>query len=141
MSLLGSLSWNYAGFKEIIEIVCVTLKSSTIILCFPLLLALHTLVTLFSFQGAFWFLKPDPNTRFPSKCLNPSLEKMVGPSGLEPPTSRLSVVRSSQLSYGPVLRRFPTLRVPSKLNNVTSIHTSGLTLGHYNSLFHLLRSP
>ena len=59
---------------------------------------------------------------------------MVGPSGLEPPTSRLSVVRSSQLSYGPVLRRFPTLRVPSKLNNVTSIHTSGLTLGHYDNL-------
>ena len=28
--------------------------------------------------------------------------KVVGPSGLEPPTSRLSVVRSSQLSYGPV---------------------------------------
>ena len=27
---------------------------------------------------------------------------MVGPSGLEPPTSRLSVVRSSQLSYGPI---------------------------------------
>ena len=27
---------------------------------------------------------------------------MVGPSGLEPPTSRLSVVRSSQLSYGPM---------------------------------------
>ena len=28
---------------------------------------------------------------------------LVGPSGLEPPTLRLSVVRSSQLSYGPVL--------------------------------------
>ena len=28
--------------------------------------------------------------------------EVVGPSGLEPPTSRLSVVRSSQLSYGPV---------------------------------------
>ena len=28
---------------------------------------------------------------------------MVGQSGLEPPTSRLSVVRSSQLSYGPVV--------------------------------------
>ena len=27
---------------------------------------------------------------------------MVGPSGLEPPTLRLSVVRSSQLSYGPI---------------------------------------
>lgn len=27
---------------------------------------------------------------------------MVGPSGLEPPTLRLSVVRSSQLSYGPL---------------------------------------
>ena len=30
------------------------------------------------------------------------VEEVVGPSGLEPPTSRLSVVRSSQLSYGPV---------------------------------------
>jgi hypothetical protein len=28
---------------------------------------------------------------------------MVGPSGLEPPTSRLSGVRSNQLSYGPIL--------------------------------------
>ena len=31
-----------------------------------------------------------------------ALKKVVGPSGLEPPTSRLSVVRSSQLSYGPM---------------------------------------
>ena len=29
-------------------------------------------------------------------------EELVGPSGLEPPTLRLSVVRSSQLSYGPI---------------------------------------
>ena len=28
---------------------------------------------------------------------------MVGPSGLEPPTSRLSGVRSNQLSYGPTV--------------------------------------
>ena len=31
-----------------------------------------------------------------------SVFKVVGPSGLEPPTLRLSVVRSSQLSYGPI---------------------------------------
>ena len=33
---------------------------------------------------------------------NRRLKWVVGPSGLEPPTSRLSVVRSSQLSYGPM---------------------------------------
>ena len=33
-----------------------------------------------------------------------ALNGVVGPSGLEPPTSRLSVVRSSQLSYGPISR-------------------------------------
>ena len=37
----------------------------------------------------------------------------------------------SQLSYIP---SYPPGRVPSKLNNVTSIHTSGLTLGHYDNL-------
>ena len=53
---------------------------------------------------------------------------MVGPSGLEPPTLRLSVVRSSQLSYGPIFR----LRdVPSKLNNVRSKRSD---LGSYAEL-------
>ena len=33
---------------------------------------------------------------------NPAAICLVGPSGLEPPTLRLSVVRSSQLSYGPL---------------------------------------
>ena len=33
-----------------------------------------------------------------------SSDAVVGPSGLEPPTSRLSVVRSNQLSYGPAVR-------------------------------------
>ena len=55
----------------------------------------------------------------------PELFLVVGPSGLEPPTSRLSVVRSSQLSYGPV-DRFLRL-VPSKLNNVTSTSHRSLT--------------
>ena len=41
---------------------------------------------------------------------------VVGPSGLEPPTLRLSVVRSSQLSYGPVSTSAEGF-VPSKLNN------------------------
>ena len=37
------------------------------------------------------------------RCFDPTSKEVVGPSGLEPPTSRLSVVRSSQLSYGPVV--------------------------------------
>ena len=46
------------------------------------------------------------------------LRKVVGPSGLEPPTLRLSVVRSSQLSYGPI--QHSRVPVPSKLNNERS---------------------
>ena len=44
-------------------------------------------------------------------------EVVVGLDGLEPSTSRLSVVRSSQLSYRPISR------IPSKLNNVKSIRS------------------
>ena len=43
------------------------------------------------------FRSSDPTT---TRCL-------VGPSGLEPPTLRLSVVRSSQLSYGPSSTQAP----------------------------------
>ena len=58
--------------------------------------------TLFSFQGA--------NSGFEARSQDPiswvlrsnSKLDLVGPSGLEPPTLRLSVVRSSQLSYGPL---------------------------------------
>ena len=122
-------------------------------ICFcPLLLASHYFQsTLFSFQGAGYF----PvffKTRLKhliAQVLQPKLEaallkfsllpfsfkrkEVVGPSGLEPPTSRLSVVRSSQLSYGPVL--FHRLRcAPSKLNNVKPSARSrkALTLGRYN---------
>ena len=79
------------------------------------------------------------------------IDGMVGLSGLEPPTLRLSVVRSSQLSYGPMRRyslggdsrdrtgdlllarqalsqlsyipSYPLRRMPSKLNNVRQKRT------------------
>ena len=44
--------------------------------------------------------------------------RLVGPSGLEPPTLRLSVVRSSQLSYGPVRRH--KLHIPRRTACSTS---------------------
>ena len=67
------------------------------------------------------------------RCFDPISKEVVGPSGLEPPTSRLSVVRSSQLSYGPV--RFAALqRAPSKLNNVTTLRSTITDLGHCSKL-------
>ena len=67
------------------------------------------------------------------RCFDPTSKEVVGPSGLEPPTSRLSVVRSSQLSYGPV--RFAALqRAPSKLNNVTTLRSTITDLGHCSKL-------
>ena len=42
-----------------------------------------------------------------------SMLSLVGPSGLEPPTLRLSVVRSSQLSYGPSSSQSPLVSVSS----------------------------
>ena len=51
--------------QSYLKLFVLPLKSSTNNLCFPLLLALHTLVTLFSFQGASGlFSKPDSNTCF-----------------------------------------------------------------------------
>ena len=90
-------------------------------------LAYHFFITLFSFQGSIFQLLLQPDLKI---CLTPGLQiqqqtavsvsrppdeirlylalharcnLLVGPSGLEPPTLRLSVVRSSQLSYGPVV--------------------------------------
>ena len=49
-----------------------------------------------------------------------SLKKVVGTGGLEPPTSRLSGVRSNHLSYAPSFPSFPkSTKGPSKLNNDT----------------------
>ena len=61
-------------------------------------LAFHHFSSLFSFQGAILTFKVRNKHSIIIECLFLSL---VGPSGLEPPTLRLSVVRSSQLSYGP----------------------------------------
>ena len=68
------------------------------------LCCLTCFVTLFSFQGAGFqpLLQSDLKIRpFTVRSSNPKANRLVGPSGLEPPTLRLSVVRSSQLSYGP----------------------------------------
>ena len=114
----GSHEFELCRLQSSLKLFVLPLKSSTKICCFPLLLALHTLVTLFSFQGAsgrslchlsflsaFRLLECSTKT---SARISFNIQSMlilflvVGQSGLEPPTSRLSVVCSSQLSYWPV---------------------------------------
>ena len=107
-------------FNRIFEIVIVThlydvpqlklkIRSSVLSNKRPLCcLAYHFFITLFSFQGSIFqlLLQPDLKIRLsPGLQIQQQICCLVGPSGLEPPTLRLSVVRSSQLSYGPVLRR------------------------------------
>ena len=67
---------------------------------------------MFSFQGASEFLIPkrlNEVLSFKSASVNlfdsSLVFEVVGQNGLEPSTSRLSVVCSSQLSYWPVYRR------------------------------------
>ena len=64
---------------------------------------------------------------------------MVGPSGLEPPTLRLSVVRSSQLSYGPLL----SLSVPPRVRRTSVLHLQNLAAGqiHFARGFLFSRVP
>ena len=86
----------------------------------PCLSLLHS--TLFSFQGSIFqlLLQPDLKICLYARSSNPTtnVTGMVGPSGLEPPTLRLSVVRSSQLSYGPVRRH--KLHIPRRTACSTS---------------------
>ena len=64
------------------------------------------IVTMFSFQGtSSSFLRNSMKFRFPGTSVN-LLKEVVGQNGLEPSTSRLSVVCSSQLSYWPVTTSF-----------------------------------
>ena len=81
------------------------------------------------------FTKTRNKYSIPFEYLFPSLLRLVGPSGLEPPTLRLSVVRSSQLSYGPISRLLRIHHVPSKLNNArmedfSSLRRSDLGMLH-----------
>ena len=86
-------------------LLCYPFISSTIILP-SLLLALY-IWNFFLHCSVFKVQSPvSLETRYELSILHRvlvSVFNLVGPSGLEPPTSRLSVVRSSQLSYGPVL--------------------------------------
>jgi hypothetical protein len=54
----------------------------------------------------------------------PKPGKMVGPGGLEPPTSRLSGVRSNHLSYGP-----PGIRLDWTIKSSISINEIGVNSG------------
>ena len=56
----------------------------------------HSQFSLFNFQGAFLPNRPAKMGSFYG------IEGMVGTSGFEPPTSRLSGVRSNHLSYAPI---------------------------------------
>ncbi len=49
-------------------------------------------------------LSAPASSRFPSYPVSFPFGKLVGSSGLEPPTSRLSGVRSNHLSYEPIFR-------------------------------------
>ena len=121
-------------FNRIFEIVIVThlydvpqlklkIRSSVLSNKRPLCcLAYHFYITLFSFQGSIFqlLLQPDLKICLYARSSNPTtnVTGMVGPSGLEPPTLRLSVVRSSQLSYGPVRRH--KLHIPRRTACSTS---------------------
>ena len=121
-------------FNRIFEIVIVThlydvpqlklkIRSSVLSNKRPLCcLAYHFFITLFSFQGSIFqlLLQPDLEICLYARSSNPTtnVTGMVGPSGLEPPTLRLSVVRSSQLSYGPVRRH--KLHIPRRTACSTS---------------------
>ena len=88
---------------------------------FLFLFSIIVCYTLFSFQGTtYWMFKHifrsafggDEENRTPDPLLarqvlsqlsyTPIWTKLVGLSGLEPPTSRLSGVRSNRLSYRPI---------------------------------------
>ena len=116
---------NYAGLQRF-EIVChpasfrmlFHIQFASSCFCMTPLCCLTCFVTLFSFQGAGLqpLLQSDLKIR-PFSQVFPKANRLVGPSGLEPPTLRLSVVRSSQLSYGPSSSQSPLAAVSGFAEN------------------------
>ena len=77
--------------------------------------------SMFSFQGTSlnFYKKFNEVSSFEGTSVN-LFKEVVGQNGLEPSTSRLSVVCSSQLSYWPISTSHflgTSLDIPSKLNN------------------------
>ena len=107
---------NYAGFSRVLWLNCIYpapfRMRSTIKTYFPGFLQASLLPYIVTFQILCSVFKVQSPTAFAVRFEDPtqsgwvfksnSKSCLVGPSGLEPPTLRLSVVRSSQLSYGPV---------------------------------------
>ena len=90
---------------------CSTIKTKNTFFCsfkqktslLPCLSLLHYIVQFSRFDLPTAFAARFEDLSY-ARSSNPTtnVTGMVGPSGLEPPTLRLSVVRSSQLSYGPL---------------------------------------
>ena len=116
---------NYAGFSRVLWLNCIYpapfRMRSTIKTYFPgsysrplccLTLSLSRFFVQFSRYKSLTHFDVRYETLTPVKISYPaSTLSLVGPSGLEPPTLRLSVVRSSQLSYGPSSSQSPLVSV------------------------------
>ena len=104
-------------FNRIFEIVIVThlydvpqlklkIRSFKLLLKRPLCCLafhfIHYIVQFSRFDLPTAFAARSEDLNFRSSDPTTNVTGLVGPSGLEPPTLRLSVVRSSQLSYGPL---------------------------------------
>ena len=121
---------NYAGFSRVLWLNCIYPASfrmrSTIKTYFPGFLQASLLPYIVTFQILCSVFKVQSPTSIevryeistPVEISYPaSIRCLVGPSGLEPPTLRLSVVRSSQLSYGPSSSQSPPSSVSGFAEN------------------------